>query len=52
MGTGMVLINYPGVSLPELPFRGVKRSGCGKELSNLGIEEFVNRKLIFVPKDT
>jgi hypothetical protein len=41
--------NYPDVSLPELPFGGVKRSGYGKELSSLGIEEFVNRKLIFVP---
>src|ERR1700677_2669938 len=49
METGMVFINYPDVSLPELPFGGVKRSGYGKELSSLGIEEFVNRKLIFVP---
>jgi succinate-semialdehyde dehydrogenase/glutarate-semialdehyde dehydrogenase len=49
METGMVFINYPDISLPELPFGGVKRSGYGKELSSLGIEEFVNRKLIFVP---
>src|SRR3984957_10256938 len=49
METGMVFINYPDVSLPELPFGGVKRSGYGKELSSLGNEEFVNRKLIFVP---
>jgi succinate-semialdehyde dehydrogenase / glutarate-semialdehyde dehydrogenase len=49
METGVVFINYPDVSLPELPFGGVKRSGYGKELSSLGIEEFVNRKLIFVP---
>jgi succinate-semialdehyde dehydrogenase/glutarate-semialdehyde dehydrogenase len=49
METGMVFINYPDISLPELPFGGVKRSGYGKELSSLGIEEFVNRKLIFAP---
>ncbi|MGA8687128.1 MAG: NAD-dependent succinate-semialdehyde dehydrogenase, partial [Candidatus Sulfotelmatobacter sp.] len=49
METGMVFINYPDISLPELPFGGIKRSGYGKELSSLGLEEFVNRKLIFVP---
>jgi acyl-CoA reductase-like NAD-dependent aldehyde dehydrogenase len=27
-------------------FRGIQRSGYGKELSDLGIQEFVNKKLI------
>src|ERR1700733_9126191 len=47
--TGMVFINYPDVSAPDLPFGGIKRSGYGKELSSLEIEEFVNKKLILVP---
>jgi succinate-semialdehyde dehydrogenase/glutarate-semialdehyde dehydrogenase len=45
----MVFINYPDVSWPDLPFGGIKRSGYGKELSNLGFEEFVNKKLVLVP---
>ena len=46
--TGMVFINYPSMTAPDLPFGGIKRSGYGKELSNLGIEEFVNKKLIWI----
>jgi succinate-semialdehyde dehydrogenase/glutarate-semialdehyde dehydrogenase len=46
--TGMVFINYPSLSAPDLPFGGIKRSGYGKELSSLGIEEFINKKLVCV----
>jgi succinate-semialdehyde dehydrogenase/glutarate-semialdehyde dehydrogenase len=46
--TGMVFINYPSLISPDLPIGSIKRSGYGKELSNLGIEEFINKKLVCV----
>lgn len=48
MDTGMVFINSTVVSIPELPFGGVKHSGFGREMSDLGINEFVNKKLVLV----
>jgi succinate-semialdehyde dehydrogenase/glutarate-semialdehyde dehydrogenase len=44
--SGMVWINHPTSSQPNLPFGGIKRSGHGRELSHLGIKEFANHKLI------
>jgi succinate-semialdehyde dehydrogenase/glutarate-semialdehyde dehydrogenase len=44
--TGMVFVNHPTWTAANLPFGGVKNSGYGRELSNLGIQEFVNKKLI------
>jgi succinate-semialdehyde dehydrogenase/glutarate-semialdehyde dehydrogenase len=46
--TGMVNINHPARLAADLPFGGVKISGYGHELAHLGIEEFVNKKLINV----
>lgn len=44
--TGMVFLNQPTKSQADLPFGGTKNSGYGRELSHLGILEFVNKKLI------
>jgi succinate-semialdehyde dehydrogenase/glutarate-semialdehyde dehydrogenase len=46
--SGMAFINRPIRTQAELPFGGIKNSGFGRELSELGFEEFVNKKLITV----
>jgi succinate-semialdehyde dehydrogenase / glutarate-semialdehyde dehydrogenase len=46
--TGMMFVNQPTWTAPELPFGGIKNSGYGRELSGMGIQEFVNKKLVRV----
>jgi succinate-semialdehyde dehydrogenase / glutarate-semialdehyde dehydrogenase len=46
--TGMAFVNHPTWTAADLPFGGVKNSGYGRELSSMGIQEFVNKKLVRV----
>jgi succinate-semialdehyde dehydrogenase/glutarate-semialdehyde dehydrogenase len=45
---GMVYINHPAWIYEDMPFGGIKKSGYGRECGELGILEFVNRKLVRV----
>lgn len=50
LDTGMVWVNEREGGGAALPFGGTKRSGFGRELGPDGFGEFVNRKLIHVPR--
>ena len=47
---GMANVNTPQGEGADLPFGGTKRSGFGRELGPLGIDEFVNKRLFYVQK--
>lgn len=46
--SGMSNVNAPANEGQEVPFGGVKRSGFGRELGPLGMDEFVNKRLYYV----
>lgn len=45
---GMANVNSAAGEAAELPFGGVKRSGFGRELGPLGMDEFVNKRMFYI----
>ncbi|CAN5322193.1 NAD-dependent succinate-semialdehyde dehydrogenase [soil metagenome] len=45
---GMANVNSTAGEGAEIPFGGVKRSGFGRELGPLGMDEFVNKRMFFI----
>ena len=42
----MMFVNNLDWADADLPFGGVKTSGYGRELGDMGIQQFVNKKLV------
>jgi succinate-semialdehyde dehydrogenase/glutarate-semialdehyde dehydrogenase len=49
---GMSNVNTPAGEGAEVPFGGVKRSGFGRELGPLGMDEFVNKRMFYVADES
>ena len=45
LDVGMVYLNAAGLDGADVPFGGVKKSGYGRELGRLGVDEFANKKI-------
>jgi succinate-semialdehyde dehydrogenase/glutarate-semialdehyde dehydrogenase len=50
LDVGMSHVNIGGSEAADMPFGGVKRSGFGRELGPLGMDEFVNKRLLYINK--
>jgi len=42
--TGMMFVNNIDGSDTDLPFGGIKGSGCGRESGHIGMQELINKK--------
>lgn len=50
LDVGMTHVNVIAAEAAEIPFGGVKRSGFGREMGPLGMDEFVNKRLSFTAR--